>query len=617
MEEHLADACSLQEMQITEPDSEETDVYHPLNKDTREIRLAHVLPTQHEDIHVELHVASLDSSPEYEALSYVWGHPGITKPIIINGRQMSATVSLEAAFRKFRQQAENAVVIIWADAICINQKDLQEREQQVSIIADIYRNAKRVRAWLGELPCAAANAFQRLIKASIARPRGNSPPEMVPWTEIQADIVLQEAQALLIPGETLAEFARALKPIEENSYWRRKWIIQEAALARSIRLYMGDEWVDLSDIGGIQRVERWTKPWSFLGDIGNALAHKRTSSASSTMVHTAGSDSDDTEDAFHDMCRCLTSIANRSLNVTVGNALEPEVKVASDLHFITSARDTQCSDPRDCVFAIRGLLCMQDAIVPDYRATVSEVFRRFTLSIIHESRCLTILDDACSGTESLPSWVPDFTQPGLGLIMGQTNASAISSIVNPIFQSGPGRLQVPTLVIDRIVALPSAYDPIGLAGGRVTLDMVLDLYNTWNAIYSAIVSLTEQFELADVDQFWQTLEWGTAESKDRVPLDVKDLRQKWKSFQEGRCESIDDYYHPVYLLTEFIARNDMFFTRSSNIGGVQKFQNGSLRSGDYIIIIASATMPFCARLEHNRGDEAFRLLRPCFIPGRR
>jgi hypothetical protein len=143
MEENLANASTLPEIQTTRPASEEADVYRPLNENTREIRLAHILPTQHEEVQVELQVVSLDDSPVYEALSYVWGDPGITKPIIVNGRQMNVTVSLEAAFRKFRQQADGAVVVIWADAICINQKDIQERGQQVSIMADIYRCASR------------------------------------------------------------------------------------------------------------------------------------------------------------------------------------------------------------------------------------------------------------------------------------------------------------------------------------------------------------------------------------------------------------------------------------------------------------------------------------------
>ena len=36
------------------------------------------------------------------------------------------------------------------DAVCINQANLEEREQQVQLMAKIYSNAHRVIVWLGE-----------------------------------------------------------------------------------------------------------------------------------------------------------------------------------------------------------------------------------------------------------------------------------------------------------------------------------------------------------------------------------------------------------------------------------------------------------------------------------
>ena len=38
---------------------------------------------------------------------------------------------------------------IWADAVCINQNDLDERSSQVSIMGDIYSSAKVCQIWLG------------------------------------------------------------------------------------------------------------------------------------------------------------------------------------------------------------------------------------------------------------------------------------------------------------------------------------------------------------------------------------------------------------------------------------------------------------------------------------
>lgn len=37
----------------------------------------------------------------------------------------------------------------WIDAICVNQKDLDERGQHVSLMCDVYRQAEEVIIWLG------------------------------------------------------------------------------------------------------------------------------------------------------------------------------------------------------------------------------------------------------------------------------------------------------------------------------------------------------------------------------------------------------------------------------------------------------------------------------------
>jgi hypothetical protein len=39
--------------------------------------------------------------------------------------------------------------LLWIDGICINQVCVEERNTQVSMMADIYRNARRVLVWLG------------------------------------------------------------------------------------------------------------------------------------------------------------------------------------------------------------------------------------------------------------------------------------------------------------------------------------------------------------------------------------------------------------------------------------------------------------------------------------
>lgn len=55
---------------------------------------------------------------------------------------------LRASLRYLRETDSRR--ILWVDAICINQKDFNERGHQVGIMRDIYSKAPQVLIWLGE-----------------------------------------------------------------------------------------------------------------------------------------------------------------------------------------------------------------------------------------------------------------------------------------------------------------------------------------------------------------------------------------------------------------------------------------------------------------------------------
>lgn len=64
--------------------------------------------------------------------------------------EFAATVNLHGILRVLRKQDE--AITVWADAICINQADLQERMNHVGIMGTIYKEAAQVHVWFGELP---------------------------------------------------------------------------------------------------------------------------------------------------------------------------------------------------------------------------------------------------------------------------------------------------------------------------------------------------------------------------------------------------------------------------------------------------------------------------------
>ncbi|KAF2491477.1 hypothetical protein BU16DRAFT_468164, partial [Lophium mytilinum] len=120
----------------------------PLNKPT--IRVLYLKPG-HESDEIQAHLRLLDIdtdlSPQYESLSYVWGDPAFTKRVIINEHFIEIRKNLYGALRHIRSKTET--LIIWADAICINQSDMDEKSHQVALMAEIYRRCSKVYIWLG------------------------------------------------------------------------------------------------------------------------------------------------------------------------------------------------------------------------------------------------------------------------------------------------------------------------------------------------------------------------------------------------------------------------------------------------------------------------------------
>jgi hypothetical protein len=122
--------------------------YDPLPSGSRFIRLAVLCPGDFEDeIELRLVHARLDDAPEYESLSYAWEEAALSRVVEIEGHALPISPALETALRHLRTRTKDRV--LWIDALCINQADNGERNNQVGFMDDIYAVAKRVVVWIG------------------------------------------------------------------------------------------------------------------------------------------------------------------------------------------------------------------------------------------------------------------------------------------------------------------------------------------------------------------------------------------------------------------------------------------------------------------------------------
>jgi hypothetical protein len=102
----------------------------------------------------------LPDHPYYEHLYHGSGGPRRPGHIIIDGVEVAVGGELFIALKRLRSASEP--LVLWVDALCINQTDSVERVEHVKEMGGIYARAKSVRIWLGEEVGYEDSAFEAL-----------------------------------------------------------------------------------------------------------------------------------------------------------------------------------------------------------------------------------------------------------------------------------------------------------------------------------------------------------------------------------------------------------------------------------------------------------------------
>ncbi|RTE79649.1 hypothetical protein BHE90_005891 [Fusarium euwallaceae] len=170
--------------------------------------------------------------------------------------------------------------MVWVDAICINQEDMQERGDQVAKMGQLYTGCFQVFLWLGD---------------DIAFRRPGIYPPRLPLHE------LENLEELQLPSKKERVNIRSLF---ERRYFRRVWIIQELILPPRIAIPIGDKvfWVDPFTATHFERLpsrdwlwEQTGAPWFQHATRGTLL----TENLSGLVTLTWKSQSSDTRDKVY------------------------------------------------------------------------------------------------------------------------------------------------------------------------------------------------------------------------------------------------------------------------------------------------------------------------------
>lgn len=132
----------------------DTFEYTPL-PDAERIRILVLHPSDNYDdpVRCGLEVTRRDATDPYAALSYSWGmnkdgDASLSRTIEVSGRTLDITQNLFEGLKRIRRPDSEAR--LWVDAVCIDQSDPEEKNHQVARMSEIYSNAAKTIAWLGE-----------------------------------------------------------------------------------------------------------------------------------------------------------------------------------------------------------------------------------------------------------------------------------------------------------------------------------------------------------------------------------------------------------------------------------------------------------------------------------
>jgi hypothetical protein len=178
------------------------------------IRLLRLMPDKDEAAPIQCRLINYSAqelgqrSHLYEALSYVWGDPNHSLPVLINEHPFNITVNLHAALSSLRNHSVER--LLWVDAICINQSNQEEKELQIRSMAKVYGQANRVVVWLGRTADDSKLALEEIRVARGKKSVSNSDNERLR----QAVLALLQRpwfQRIWVRNKQLTAFVRITK----------------------------------------------------------------------------------------------------------------------------------------------------------------------------------------------------------------------------------------------------------------------------------------------------------------------------------------------------------------------------------------------------------------------
>ena len=173
---------------------------------------------------------TITDAPRYDTLSYVWGTSVRDQLLPLEcGILLRITKTLRDALPHISAHCVEGY--IWIDQICINQEDMSERSQQVSIMGSIYSRCSSVVVWLGSIQSLNSDLRDACLEASSFDPFDPKESELC--------ALLGRLQRVSQTTKTRKEVENGLCAILSAPWWTRAWVFQEVVLPLNSKFLLG------------------------------------------------------------------------------------------------------------------------------------------------------------------------------------------------------------------------------------------------------------------------------------------------------------------------------------------------------------------------------------------
>jgi len=607
----------------------ETYTYRPLPHG--HIRLLYLLPgNTNERLHGMIFHTPYDSKKDYQSLSYVWGSDRRTHEIVTADGIVNITKSLSNALHGLRRK--DKAITLWVDALCINQEDNNEKEQQIRLLPQIFQNSTFTYAFLDgakKFEGAIEMLMQIRVKAALEEQRKALVKD---YEESQSDLedgheLTEKPDAKENSGDDHVmigmQWPKDLRtvpvswkdrciPLESDSIWssvealfglpwfRRVWIVQEIVASPNVQVICGKREIDWSDL------------------------------------------------------HCAVEIIDRQLQLnelsSLNMSLEPFLALAAQrewearqyrwslIMLLEHFRYAESTLSRDRLFALLGLAsdANEPAFAPDYSCSFEEVVLRFARGFVRQGRGLQLLYRAglTQHSDRFPSWIPDWT------VKRPSGLYDASESGEPFSASGPSQ--------PNIQCEP---DTNGLIADGYEVDFVQDITTSsnvnaeWGTYFDEIDEMLASAVLSPCRDSLDAIKWKVPIAGALYPKialhGVTDLQSSYNAFRnyltikrKGKQVSGNRTVHERFLpyAAEVQAVEAASYQKQSTsyVAALQGILSGwkfivtkrgyvgvvpnLTQAGDIVAVLKGSLVPFILKKSESRSNE-FRLVGECYVHG--